>query len=138
MIVSTKGRYALRVMIDLAQHAGAGYVPLRDVAARQGISEKYLESILKVLVGSGLVNGVRGKNGGYRLSRKPSEYTAWDIISVTENDFYAVACLSPGAAACERAGQCATLHMWKDFDAEMKRFFEQYTIESLARPRGEG
>ena len=132
MIVSTRGRYALRVMIDLAQHTEDGYVPLKEVAERQGISEKYLEAILKQLVDSGLVSGVRGKNGGYKLVRKPCEYTAWDVISVTENDFHAVACLSPGAPLCERAGSCATLPMWKDFNEELKAFFTNYTIEGLA------
>ena len=132
MIVSTKGRYALRVMIDLAQHAEEGYVPLKEVAERQGISEKYLEAILKLLVENGLVSGVRGKNGGYKLVRKPCEYTAWDVISVTENDFHAVACLSPGAPLCERAGSCETLPMWKDFNEELKTFFTNYTIEGLA------
>ena len=132
MIVSTKGRYALRVMIDLAQHMEQGYIPLKEVAGRQGISEKYLEAILKLLVENELVSGVRGKNGGYKLMRKPSDITAWDVISVTENDFHAVACLSPGAPLCERAGSCATLPMWKDLNEELKTFFTRYTIEGLA------
>ena len=132
MIVSTKGRYALRVMIDLAQHMEQGYIPLKEVAGRQGISEKYLEAILKLLVENELVSGVRGKNGGYKLVRKPSDITAWDVISVTENDFHAVACLSPGAPLCERAGSCATLPMWKDLNEELKTFFTRYTIEGLA------
>lgn len=132
MLVSTKGRYALRVMIDLAQHAKEGYVPLKEVAERQGISEKYLEAILKLLVENGLVSGVRGKNGGYRLLRKPSDITAWDVISVAENDFHAVSCLSPGAPACDRANSCATLPMWRDFNEELQRFFSRYTVESLA------
>lgn len=132
MIVSTKGRYALRVMIDLAQHAEEGYVPLKEVAERQGISEKYLEAILKLLVENGLVSGVRGKNGGYRLLREPAAITAWDVISVTENDFHAVSCLSPGAPVCDRAKSCATLPMWMDFNEELKTFFGRYTIAGLA------
>ena len=133
MIVSTKGRYALRVMIDLAQHIEDGYVPLKEVAERQGISEKYLEAIIKLLVENGLVSGIRGKNGGYKLLREPSDITAWDVISVTESDFHAVACLSPGAPVCERAKSCATLPMWMDFNDELKRFFSRYTIEGLAK-----
>ena len=132
MIVSTKGRYALRVMIDLAQHIEDGYVPLKEVAERQGISEKYLEAIIKLLVENGLVSGIRGKNGGYKLLRKPSDITAWDVISVTESDFNAVACLSPGAPVCDRARICATLPMWMDFNVELKSFFGRYTIEGLA------
>ena len=119
-------------MIDLAQHMEQGYIPLKEVAGRQGISEKYLEAILKLLVENELVSGVRGKNGGYKLVRKPSDITAWDVISVTENDFHAVACLSPGAPLCERAGSCATLPMWKDLNEELKTFFTRYTIEGLA------
>lgn len=132
MIISTKGRYALRVMIDLAQHIEDGCIPLKEVATRQNISEKYLEAILKILVSHGLVTGVRGKNGGYQLVRKPSEYTVWDIISATETDFYAVACLDPEASACERAANCATLPMWKDFNETLKSFFQKYTIQELA------
>ena len=88
MVVSTKGRYALRVMIDIAKYGKDSYVTLSGIAERQHLSEKYLESIIKMLVQNGLVRGLRGKNGGYKLSRDASEITAWDVISVTENDFY--------------------------------------------------
>lgn len=132
MLVSTKGRYALRVMIDLAKHQADGAVPLRDIAQRQEISEKYLEAIIKLLVQGGLVAGSRGKKGGYRLTRLPSEYTAWDIISATENSFYAVECLSPGAAKCGRAAACETLPMWKNFSDTIETFFKKYTLEDLA------
>ncbi len=132
MIVSTKGRYALRVMIDIAQNREDGYVPLNEIAARQSISEKYLEAILKRLVQSGLVTGVRGKNGGYRLTRDPALITAWDVISVTESELSVVSCLSPGAAACDRADECTTLPMWREFNAVLQAFFQKYTIQDLA------
>ena len=94
MLISTKGRYALRVMLDLAEHTGKGYIPLRDIAERQEISEKYLESIIKALVRAGLVDGVRGKGGGYRLTRAPEDYVVGDILRLTEGDLTPVACLS--------------------------------------------
>jgi len=133
MLISTKGRYALRVMIDFARHSGEKVIPLKDVAERQGISEKYLEAIVKLLVQGGLLGGSRGKNGGYRLLKDPSEITAWDVISCAENSFYAVECLSPDAPKCERAEECATLPLWKDFNDTVRDFFQNYTIEELAR-----
>ena len=102
MIVSTKGRYALRVMIDLAEHQAERYVPLKEVAARQDISEKYLENILKVLVQNGFLEGLRGKGGGYRLTRSPDQYTVAEILLLTEGSLAPVSCLTPGAPACER------------------------------------
>ena len=115
MVVSTKGRYALRVMIDIAKYGKDAYVTLGDIADRQGLSEKYLESIIKMLVQNGLVTGLRGKNGGYKLSKSAKEITAWDIISVTENDFYVVSCMNPDAPKCDRINSCVTLPMWKEF-----------------------
>ena len=132
MVVSTKGRYALRVMIDLAKYGKDAYVSLGDIASRQNLSEKYLESIIKMLVQTGLVKGHRGKNGGYQLSKPAGEITAWDIISITENDFYVVSCMSPDAPKCERIDSCVTLPMWKEFSKEMQAFFKKYTIAELA------
>lgn len=132
MIISTKGRYALRVMIDLAQHQNGEYIPLKEIAKRQAISEKYLEAILRILVSEKLVVGLRGKGGGYKLSRDPIDYTAWDIISITEGTLVPVACLEEGAAQCPRAAACETLPMWKDFNANLKDFFSRYTIADLA------
>jgi Rrf2 family protein len=132
MVVSTKGRYALRVVIDLAKYGKDSYVSLGDIASRQGLSEKYLESIIKMLVQEGLVKGHRGKNGGYQLSKDAKDITAWDIISITENDFYVVSCMSPGAPKCERIESCVTLPMWKEFSATMESFFRKYTIAELA------
>ena len=132
MVVSTKGRYALRVMIDIAKYGEESYVALGDIAKRQGLSEKYLESIIKMLVQNKLVKGLRGKNGGYKLNKPADQITAWDIISITENDFYVVACMDPNAPKCDRVAQCVTLPMWKEFSAEMKKFFQKYTIKDLA------
>lgn len=132
MVVSTKGRYALRVMIDIAEYGENSYVALGDIARRQGLSEKYLESIIKMLVQNKLVKGLRGKNGGYKLTKDAKEITAWDIISITENDFYVVACMDPNAPKCDRIAQCVTLPMWKEFSEEMKSFFQRYTIADLA------
>ena len=132
MVVSTKGRYALRVMIDIAKYGNDSYVALGDIAKRQGLSEKYLESIIKMLVQNKLVKGLRGKNGGYKLNKDAKEITAWDIISITENDFYVVACMDPNAPKCDRIAQCVTLPMWKDFSETMQAFFKKYTIADLA------
>ena len=136
MVVSTKGRYALRVMIDIAKYGKDAYVTLGDIADRQGLSEKYLESIIKMLVKNGLVTGLRGKNGGYKLSKSAKEITAWDIISVTENDFYVVSCMNPDAPKCDRINSCVTLPMWKEFSEEMESFFRKYTIADLAAKEG--
>lgn len=135
MIVSTKGRYALRVMIDIAKQENAEYIPLKEIAERQNISEKYLEAILKILVQNELVTGVRGKNGGYKLAKNPSDITAWDVISVTESTLSVVSCLNPGAEACNRASECATLPMWQEFNTVLKEFFRKYTIDDLAKGR---
>ena len=122
-MISTKGRYALRVMIDLAEHGGDGFVPLKDVAERQEISKKYLEIIVRDLVGAKLVEGVSGKGGGYRLCRKPEEYSVGEILEVTEGSLATVACLAEGAAKCPRAKQCPTLPLWADFDRMTHEYF---------------
>ena len=131
MIVSTKGRYALRVMVDLAEHQGEGHVPLKEIAERQEISEKYLEAILKVLVREKLLTGLRGKGGGYRLSMDPEQYTVGRIIRLTEGSLAPVACLEPHADPCPRAAQCSTLPMWRAFDQVVNNFFDNYTIADL-------
>ena len=131
MIVSTKGRYALRVMIDLAEHQTERYVPLKEVAARQEISEKYLENILKVLVQNGFLEGLRGKGGGYRLTRSPEEYTVGSILRLTEDSMAPVACLEPGAKACEHASECRTLTLWKGLDKVINDYLDNITIADL-------
>ena len=110
MIVSTKGRYALRAMIDLAEHQAERYVPLKEVAARQDISEKYLENILKVLVQNGFLEGLRGKGGGYRLTRSPDQYAVAEILLLTEGSLAPVSCLTPGAPGLRADGQLPHLY----------------------------
>ena len=128
MIVSTKGRYALRVMIDLAEHQAERYVPLKEVAERQEISEKYLENILKVLVQNGFLEGLRGKGGGYRLTRTPDQYTVAEILLLTEGS------LVPGAPACERMPNCRTYTLWKGLNDMIADYFGKITLADLAAP----
>ena len=134
MIVSTKGRYALRVMIDLAEHQSEKYVPLKEVATRQEISEKYLENILKVLVQNGFLEGLRGKGGGYRLTRSPDQYTVAEILLLTEGSLAPVSCLAPGASACERMSNCRTYSMWKGLNDLISNYFGNITLADLALP----
>lgn len=131
MMISTRGRYALRVMIDLAEQNSDGYVSLREIAKRQEISEKYLETIVRFLTQEGLVSGVRGKGGGYRLTRKPEDYTAAEILSVAELSLSPVACLEKGAAPCPRADQCRTLPLWKGLDQVVYDYLSHYTLRDL-------
>lgn len=138
MIVSTKGRYALRVMIDLAEHQAERYVPLKEVAARQDISEKYLENILKVLVQNGFLEGLRGKGGGYRLTRSPDQYTVAEILLLTEGSLAPVSCLTPGAPACERMANCRTYTMWKGLNDLIVDYFGKITLADLAAPEQAG
>jgi len=138
MIVSTKGRYALRVMIDLAEHQTERYVPLKEVAARQEISEKYLENILKVLVQNGFLEGLRGKGGGYRLTRSPDQYTVAEILVLTEGNLAPVSCLAPGATSCERMANCRTYNMWKGLNDLITNYFGNITIADLAAPEEAG
>ena len=138
MIVSTKGRYALRVMIDLAEHQAERYVPLKEVAARQDISEKYLENILKVLVQNGFLEGLRGKGGGYRLTRSPDQYTVAEILLLTEGSLAPVSCLTPGAPACERMANCRNYTMWKGLSDLIADYFGKITLADLAAPEQAG
>lgn len=133
MKFSTKGRYALRVIIDLAQHNTGKYIPLTDIAARQEISEKYLESIVSVLSKNGYVDALRGKGGGYRLNRSPDEYTVGGIIKVIEGSLAPVACLEPGAAPCSRAPECKTVGMWSGLMKLMNDYLDGITIGDLIR-----
>ena len=131
MMVSTKGRYALRVMIDLAENQGDGYLPLKEIAQRQEISEKYLESILKTLVQNKFLTGLRGKGGGYRLTRRPDEYTVGSILRLTEGSFAAVSCLTGEEQGCSRMSQCRTLPMWQELDRLIDDFLESRTLADL-------
>ena len=132
MLISTKGRYALRVMIDLCQHDKGELVPLKEVAQRQEISEKYLESIIVALVKAGFLYGQRGKGGGYRLTQKPEKYTVKSILELTEGSLAPVACLENEPNQCARAADCKTLPMWRQFAEMTNRFFEGITLADLA------
>ena len=133
MIVSTKGRYALRVMVHFAQRGGEEYIPLKEIAELEGISQKYLESIMTVLSKAGFVDAVHGKGGGYRLNRKPEEYTVGAILKLTEGSLSAVSCTSQGAAACSRTECCQTKPMWDKLDKMIDDFFEGITIADLLK-----
>lgn len=133
MKVSTRGRYALRVLIDLAEHNNGSYIPMKDVAARQEISLKYLERILPTLTKAKLVEGVHGKGGGYKLTRPPEKYTVGEVLRLTEGDLAPVACLSPDAPPCERAADCRTLQMWKGFYDMTNKYFDSVTVADLIR-----
>ncbi|MBR3147616.1 MAG: Rrf2 family transcriptional regulator [Eubacterium sp.] len=130
-MISTKGRYALRVMIDLAENTDGHYIALKDVAERQGISKKYLEIIVKDLVTNDMITGIRGKSGGYKLCRKPEEYTVQEILDATEGPLAAVACLSKDAAECPRSADCKTLPMWKEYDELTRDFFHSKKLSDL-------
>lgn len=133
MLVSTKGRYALRVLIDLAEHPADGYVPLKEVADRQEISEKYLETILKVLVKNGIISGLRGKGGGYRLNKMPDQLTVGEILRMTEDSLAPVACLEEGATSCSRASECRTLPLWRGLEQVIHKYLEDHTLADLIR-----
>lgn len=132
MMISTKGRYALRVMIDLAERGEGRYVPLAEIAERQNISEKYLESILVVLSRAGFLQALRGKGGGYRLTRRPEEYTADEIVCLAEGTLAPVYCMKDGES-CERAGICQTRPMWEGLDRAITDYLRRWTLADLAR-----
>ena len=131
MMVSTKGRYALRVMIDLAEHQAEGYIPLKAIARRQDISEKYLESIVKLLARSGDLFGMRGKGGGYRLTRAPEEYTVGMILRLTEGCLSPVDCVAPDGAGCEKGDACVTRILWKKIDDAINEVVDNITLGDL-------
>lgn len=138
MLISTKGRYALRVMIDLAEHQAEDYVPLKEIAKRQEISEKYLESIIKLLVKANLLSGLRGKGGGYKLTKAPDAYTVGSILRLTEESLAPVACLEKGAASCPRMAECRTLSMWQGLDQVISSYLDNITIADMVRPDDAG
>ena len=136
MMISTRGRYALRVMIDLAEHDADGYIPMKDVAERQGISLKYLEKLMPVLSGGGLVEGVHGKGGGYRLTRPPEEYVVGDLLRLMEGTLAPVACLEPGARPCPRAAECKTLPLWSRLNRVISECLDGVTLADLLSESG--
>lgn len=131
MMISTKGRYALRVMIDLAQNNTGEFISLKDVAQRQEISMKYLEMIVSLLNKGKMVESQRGKSGGYRLARKPSEYTIESILTLTEGTLAPVNCVENGAKNCDRAANCITLPLWQKLDHVIDEYLESVTLEDL-------
>ena len=133
MIVSTKGRYALRVMLCFAQRGGEEFIPLKEIAEAEGISQKYLESIMTILSKADFLDAVHGKGGGYRLNRKPEEYTVGSILKLTEGSLAAVSCTAQGAAACSRTTCCQTLPMWEKLEKMIDEFFEGITLADLLR-----
>ena len=134
MIVSTKGRYALRVMVYLAQHGDEERIPLKEIAESENISQKYLESIMTVLSKAGFVDAVHGKGGGYRLNRPTESYTIGSILKLTEGSLATVSCTSQGPAACARSTCCQTLPMWERLDKMVDDFFEGITLADLLDP----
>ena len=127
MMISTKGRYALRVLIDMAEHQTDGYIPLKEIAKRQDISEKYLESIVKSLV----------KGGGYRLCKSPDQFTTGQILRLMEGSLAPVACLEAGSSPCDRAGECRTLSLWAGLNDVINKYLDQYTLADMLREDGD-
>lgn len=138
MLISTKGRYALRVLVDMAEHTSEGYIPLKEIAQRQDISEKYLESIVKELVKRGVLAGVRGKGGGYRLCSPPEQINVGDILYYMEGTLAPVACLENGAVPCARASECRTLEFWRGLDEAIHSYSARYSLADLMRTGAPG
>lgn len=132
-MISTRGRYALRVMIDIAEHSGGDFVPMKEVAARQEISLKYVEHIMPLLTKENLVEGQHGKGGGYRLCRPPEDYSVGEILRATEGGLAPVACLECGAKPCSRAAECRTLPMWQKYYAMTNEFFDGISVADLMK-----
>lgn len=133
MIISTRGRYALRVMIDLAENGNGEYIAMKKIAERQGISLKYLEQILPVLTQNKIVEGVHGKGGGYRLTREPKEYKVGEILRLTEGDLAPVTCLEYGAEPCEKREQCRTLPLWMKLHDVIEDYLDSITLEDILK-----
>ena len=131
MLVSTRGRYALRVMLELAQHGRDCYTALSSIASEQGISGKYLESIISTLARAGLVEGQRGKGGGYRLARKPCDYSVGEILRLAEGSLAPVSCLEAGATPCPKASSCRTLPVWEKLESLICGYLDEVTLTSL-------
>lgn len=133
MMISTKGRYALRVMIDLAEQQRAEYVPLKEIAARQEISQKYLESIMVILSKNNFIEALHGKGGGYRLNREPKDYKVGDILRLTEGTLAPVACLGEDAKPCEKTAECRTLPVWENLYNLIINYLDSVTIADLVK-----
>ena len=130
-MISTKGRYSIRILLDLAEHSGSDYVPMREVADRQGISLKYIERLMPALKAAGFIDSAHGIGGGYRLTREPDQYTLWEILRMAEGSLAPVACLQESAAPCSRAPECRTLPVWKNYYELTKNYFSGITLAAL-------
>ena len=133
MIVSTRGRYALRVLVDMAEHSMDERVPLKEIVERQHISQKYIESIMTLLSKNGFVDGIHGKGGGYKLNRKPNEYVVGEILRLTEGTLAPVACLESGSPKCEKENSCRTVSMWRKLDELIENYLDSVTIADLMK-----
>ncbi len=131
MKISTKGRYALRMLLDMAQHQQEGYVTLKDIAQRQAISKKYLEQIALILGQAGILHGVRGHQGGYRLVGKPADYTVLEVLWAMEGSLAPVACLDQGDNLCSRRHECLTLPLWEGLDAVITGYLGGITLQDV-------
>ena len=133
MMVSSKGRYALQILIELARHDGEGFLSLKTIAERQNAPIKYLEAIVALLNRAGMVESLRGKEGGYRLARRPEDYTVFEILRLTEETMAPVACLGKGETpACEQAAGCLTLPMWQKLDALVEEYLSTVTLKDIS------
>ena len=130
-MISTKGRYSIRILLDLAQHHNGRFIPMKDVAARQDISLKYIERLTPALKAAELIESVHGIGGGYRLTRLPEDYTLWEILSLAEGDLAPVACLQAHAEPCERAAECRTLPVWEGYYKLTQEYFSKITLADL-------
>ena len=130
-MISTKGRYALRVMIDIAANQGEGYVPMKDVAERQSLSLKYLERIIPALTKKDMIKGIQGKGGGYRLTRQPEEYPVGEILRIMEKDLAPVSCLAEGAPECVNKRKCRTIAFWEGLDKVVNDYIYSKTLKDL-------
>ena len=130
-MISTKGRYSIRILLDLAEHRNGDFIPMKEVAGRQGISLKYIERLMPALKAAGLGESVHGIGGGYRLTREPEEYSLWEILELAEGDLAPVACLQPEAPVCQRADECRTLGVWQGFYDLTRDYFSRITLADL-------
>ena len=137
-MVSTRGRYALRVLVDLAEQDSDRYITLQEIAERQEISEKYLESIVRELVKAGFLDGLRGKGGGYHLGKTPEEIGVLDVLKLTEGSLAPVACLEDGAKPCSRASKCRTLPLWEGLNKVVREYLGHYTVQDLVQQNSGG
>ena len=136
-MISTKGRYSVRILLDLAEHHNGGYIPMKEVAARQEISLKYIERLMPALKAAGLIDSVHGAGGGYRLTREPEDYTLWEILTLAEGDLAPVSCLQQNAPPCQRAAECRTLPVWQGYYDATRSYFSGITLADLMNtPQG--